>query len=147
LERLDVWRKAKDFAKEVYSTLGGLPAEEKWGLNSQLRKAAQSVPANIAEGVGRFYYQETISFCYIARGSLEETISHLILTHELGYLSEDRFKKMMQDSDALLQLINGYIAYLKRTRIGESEPGAHVVKEAGFEYDSNPDPLDLSSIE
>ena len=147
LERLLLWRKAKDFAVEVYLLLPQLPAEEKWGLSSQIRRAVQSVPANIAEGVGRYYYQESIRFCYIARGSLDETISHLILAHELGYLPEEKFRKMMQDSDALIQLINGYIAYLKRSRIGENEPGAHALKEAISEYDTFPDPLDLSSIE
>ncbi len=65
--------------------------EEKWGLSQQIRRSAQSIPANIAEGYGRYYYQETIRFCYIARGSLEETLSHLVLAHELGYIPDRLF--------------------------------------------------------
>ena len=101
-----------------------LPAEEKWGLNQQIRRAAQSIPANIAEGHGRFYYQETIRFCYIARGSLEEVCSHLELAHTMGYISGDVFARVSSEADRMNRLINGYIAYLKRSRQGENEPGA-----------------------
>ena len=84
LETLEVWKKAKEFALRIYrEVLPLLPSEEKWNLNQQLRRASNSVPANIAEGYGRFYYQEIIRFCYIARGSLEETLSHLVMCYEL----------------------------------------------------------------
>ncbi len=135
LEQLAVWRKAKGFAVEVYAVLSKLPAEEKWGLNSQLRRAVQSIPANIAEGAGRYYYQETIRFCYIARGSLEETLSHLILAHELDYLPDEVFTKLAEDGEEVVRMLNGYIAYLKRSRVGENEPGAHSIKEESQEYD------------
>ena len=73
LERLETWKKSRDFALSVYKeVLPLLPLEEKWGLNQQIRRSAQSVPANIAEGYGRYYYQENVRFCYVARGSLEE---------------------------------------------------------------------------
>ena len=85
LERLTTWKKAMDFAVLVYQeALAKMPPEEKWSLASQMRRSAASIPANIAEGYGRYYYQETIRFCYIARGSLEETLSHLILARELA---------------------------------------------------------------
>jgi four helix bundle protein len=87
LEKLDAWRKAKAFVVAVYGeVLPLLPPEEKWGLVQQIRRSAVSVPANIAEGHGRYYYQDNIRFCYIARGSLEETISHLSLAYDLAYL-------------------------------------------------------------
>src|ERR1051325_8858310 len=89
LETLEAWRRAKDFAVRVCKdVLPLLPADEKWSLNQQIRRAVQSVPANIAEGHGRFYFQETVRFCYIARGSLSETYTHLTVAHELGYISE-----------------------------------------------------------
>ncbi len=125
LERLDVWQAAKTFAIVVYNeVLPHLPVEEKWGLNQQLRRAAQSIPANVAEGHGRFYYQETIRFCYIARGSLEEVCSHLELAHDLGFIPTDLYGRISMESDRVNRLINGYIAFLKKSRQGENEPGS-----------------------
>jgi four helix bundle protein len=72
LESLETWRKAQEFALRVYRELiPCLPAEEKWGLCQQLRRSTISISSNIAEGHGRYYYQENVRFCYIARGSLE----------------------------------------------------------------------------
>lgn len=72
LETLNTWVKAKEFALRVYrEILPLLPAEEKWSMAQQIRRSTNSVPANIAEGYGRFHYQDNIRFCYIARGSLE----------------------------------------------------------------------------
>lgn len=124
LETLEVWKKAKDFSLRVYrEVLSLLPPEEKWNLNQQLRRSSSSIPANIAEGYGRFYYQETIRFCYNARGSLEETLSHLVLGSELGYIPNELFDSLAQDGEKLTQLINGYVAYLKRSKQGQNEPG------------------------
>ena len=79
LKRLKVWVRAKDFAIKIYEQiLPLLSPEEKWNLNQQLRRSSLSISANIAEGYGRFYYQENVRFCYLARGSLEETLSHLV---------------------------------------------------------------------
>jgi four helix bundle protein len=125
LERLQVWRRAKDFALVVYrQVLPLLPGEEKWGLEQQIRRAVQSIPANIAEGYGRFYYQDNVRFCYIARGSLDETASHLVLAHELGFVPDSLFDRLAEEGEELVRLLNGYIAYLKRSRQGENEPGA-----------------------
>ena len=123
LERLVVWKKAEEFAVFIYrEVIPALPVEEKYGLNQQLRRSAQSIPANIAEGYGRFYYQETVRFCYNARGSLEEVISHLVLAHDLGYLKDECFRKAIQLSDELVRLINGFIKYMKQTKSGEKNP-------------------------
>ena len=85
LQTLEAWRKSREFAMEIYKQIiPCLPTEEKYNLASQLRRAATSIPANIAEGYGRYYYQSNIQFCYIARGSLEEAKSHLILARDLG---------------------------------------------------------------
>lgn len=141
LERLDAWRKARDFALLVYrQAIPAWPVEEKWGLASQLRRASQSIPANLAEGYGRFYYQETIRFAYIARGSLNETISHLLLASKLGYLDGKVATDLVKRGNDLDRLICGYVAYLKKSRHGEKEPGASVtIAEASVYYDSNPD--------
>jgi len=142
LARLDVWRKAKEYALLVYKeALPKLPPEEKWNLSQQIRRAAQSIPANIAEGYGRFYFQETIRFCYVARGSLDETLSHLALAFELGYLPEPSYGLLIKTGDDLIKLINGYIAYLKKVRLGASEPGSpNSIHEPGEIYDSQMPP-------
>jgi four helix bundle protein len=144
LEKLEAWRKAKDFALRVYrEILPLLPPEEKWALNQQLRRSAASIPANIAEGHGRYYFQDNVRFCYYARGSLEETLSHIVLAHEVGYLPDALYQSVESDGENLNRLINGYIGYLKRNKQGASEPGAnHVIRE-----DSEPYLTDPSGVE
>jgi len=125
LETLEAGKKARGPAIFVIQeVLPKLPADEKWNLNQQIRRAVSSIPANIAEGHGRFYYQENVRFCYIARGSLLETYSHLVLAHDLKYISDELFTHSKQQIEALVRIINGYIAYLKRSKQGENEPGA-----------------------
>ena len=147
LETLTVWNKAKEFALRIYrEILPSLPSEEKWNLDQQLRRASNSIPANIAEGYGRFYYQETIRFCYISRGSLEETLNHLVLCHELKYIPKPLFDSLEQDGEKLTQLINGYISYLKRSKQEQNEPGAnHAVREdlSPYEADSFEDSFNI----
>jgi four helix bundle protein len=136
LETLEAWKHAKDFAVKVCKeVLPLLPTEEKWSLSQQIRRSVQSVPANIAEGHGRFYYQETIRFCYVARGSLSETYTHITLARELGYISEKLFTDLRKQVEDLVRIINGYIAYLKRAKIGANEPGAnHAVRDEASSY-------------
>lgn len=141
LERLVVWRKARDFALMVYQQIiPTLPPEEKWNLGQQLRRSAASIPANIAEGYGRFYYQETIRFGYLARGSLDETLSHVLLAFELGFIDGHLRKEVADKSNDLIKLINGSIAYLKRERSGENEPGKPaLIHESTMVYITNQD--------
>jgi four helix bundle protein len=90
LETLEAWKRAKDFALAIYKeVVPRLPADEKWNLTQQLKRAAQSIPANIAEVHGRYHFLDNVRFCYMARGSLTEVQSHMTLAHELGYLSDD----------------------------------------------------------
>ena len=114
LETLEAWKKAKEFALRVYrEVLPLLPPAEKWNLNQQLRRSSNSILTNIAEGYGRFYYQENIRFCYNARGSLEESLSHLVMCYEMKYISKSLFDSLEQDGEKLTQLINGYISEKK----------------------------------
>ena len=136
LEGLLAWRKSMDFAKRVYKeVLPLLPNEEKWAMGSQLRRAVTSIPANIAEGYGRHYYQEGVRFCFVARGSLEETRTLLLLSSELGYVSEAIATSLQEDILELNRIISGYIAYLKKSKRGDNEPGANTqVSESALEY-------------
>jgi four helix bundle protein len=136
LEGLVAWRKSMDLALRVYKEiLPLLPKEEKWAMGSQLRRAAASIPANIAEGYGRYYYQEGVRYCFIARGSLEETRTFLNLALELGYLPDELHSSVSDDLLELQRIISGYIAYLKKSKRGENEPGANRgLRENPLEY-------------
>ena len=148
LEKLDIRCKARDFAVRINKeVLPMLPAEEKWVLNQQLRRSSQSIPANIAEGHGRFYFQDNVRFCYIARGSLEETLSHIVYAQNVGYISDALFKSLVQDGENLNRLINGYIGFLKKSKQGANEPGANYsVREDSSEYIAGDDSVSSDSI-
>jgi len=124
LQRLKVWVRAKDFVLKIYEkVLPLMPLEEKWNLTSQLRRSSLSISANIAEGYGRFYYQENIRFCYIARGSLEETLSHLVVAFEAKYIPEAVYEQFEIEGEEIDKMLNGYIAFLKKSKQGADEPG------------------------
>jgi four helix bundle protein len=126
LKRLQVWVRAKDFALVIYRrVLPLLPAEEKWNLNQQIRRTSLSVSANIAEGYGRFYYQDNVRFCYNARGSLEETFSHLAFAFEANLIPEELYKELEQEGEEIDKMLNGYIGYLKKSKKGANEPGVN----------------------
>lgn len=132
IEGLLVWKKAVDLAVEICkSILPTFPNHEIYALSSQLRRSIQSVPANIAEGYGRFYYQEGVRYSYIARGSLEESRMHLLLAYRLNYLTDASFQQLDSRATEVRSLLNGYIAFLKRTKRGESEPGSTVHEQIG----------------
>ena len=88
-KNLIVWQRAMQFAKLVYGLVKQLPVEERYALADQLRRAAASVPSNIAEGNGRAGNKDYAHFLAIARGSLYETITQLKLAKELGYVGGD----------------------------------------------------------
>jgi four helix bundle protein len=136
LDRLDVWTLSRDFAVTIYKKVTPfLPPTEKYNLADQLKRAAVSIPANIAEGHGRYYYQDNVRFCYIARGSLTEIQSHLLLAKELGLISPQVYASATNEAEAVAKAINGWIAYLKKSKIGANEPGSpRVVHEDQPEY-------------
>jgi four helix bundle protein len=138
LERLKVWVRAKDFALKIHKQiLPLLPAEEKWNLIQQLRRSSLSISANIAEGYGRFYYQDNVRFCYIARGSLKESLSHLTFAFEMGYISDEFYKELEAEGEEIDKMLNGYIGFLKRSKQGSNEPGANIaIREESALYDT-----------
>lgn len=138
LERLEVWNKSRELVHDIYKLIIPiLPETEKFNLIAQMRRAATSIPSNIAEGYGRFYYQSNIHFCYIARGSFKELISQIVLAHDQGYLSNDLFQQEIKRANSLVLLINGYISYLKRSKQGEHEPGSECVSEEQVTYQAD----------
>jgi four helix bundle protein len=122
-EELVVWQKAHALMLFVHrQILPRLPPEEKWDLTDQLRRSSKSTPSNIAEGHGRFYYRDTVRFCYNARGSLSESENHLAAAKDLNYIPAHLYEQGRELALEVHRLLNGYIAYLKRQRPGANEP-------------------------
>ena len=106
---LEVWRSARVLRVEIYKVAKLLPDFEKFGLATQLRRAATSVTANIAEGYGRFGYQENVQLCRQARGSVYELRDHLTTCVDEGYLDLAEAKKLDGMAQRVAQMLNGYI--------------------------------------
>lgn len=135
-----MWVRAKDYALRIYQeVLPLLPSEERWNLDQQLRRSTLSISANIAEGYGRFYYQDNVRFCYNSRGSLEETLSHLAFASEAGYIPQSLCKELESEGEEIDKMLNGYIMYLKKSKHGADEPGEKsVVREEPAPYFTEP---------
>ena len=115
-EDLECWKAGREvrlFFKEIVKLL---PKEEKFTLVSQIKRASRSVTNNIAEGFGRFHYQENIQFCRISRGSLHELIDHLIICCEEKHIEEKEYKRGREVLNKAIGLLNGYINYLIRKK-------------------------------
>lgn len=114
---LKVWIKACEVKLFFYNEIiPFLPDAEKYHLGGQIRKAAVSITANIAEGYGRFHYQEAIQFCRISRGSIFELKDHLITVYNLNFISENSYHKGIKIIEEVKILINGYISYLIKNK-------------------------------
>ena len=105
--QLIVWQKAISLAKQCYQVTRSFPKEELFGLTSQIRRASASVPANIAEGQGRSHTKEYLNHLSIARGSLFEVETHLILSQEVGLLSKENLAELLMLSDEIGRMLSG----------------------------------------
>lgn len=135
-ETLQVWQRAHFLMLNIHKKLIPiLPKEERFDLTDQIRRSSKSVGANIAEGSGRFYYMDNVRFCYIARGSLDETINHLRVALDLDYCPRDLYKELRDQAVEVRRMINGLITWLKAQKIGAKEPGASLqVREISETY-------------
>jgi len=115
-EDLEVWQVCRDLRRSMTSLARKLPQEEKFRLSDQIIRAARSVTNNIAEGYGRYHFQENIQFCTQSRGSLYELIDHLTICVEEKYLSADHFNKLKSDCERAIMLLNGFIRYLQKQK-------------------------------
>ncbi len=91
-EEMPVWQKAMDLAVDIFKLTDKLPKKEDYGLTSQIRRSALSVPGNISEGFGRKHTKDKLLFYYDSRGSLTETKNHLIYGHRVEYFNDSEFK-------------------------------------------------------
>jgi len=106
---LETWRVARKLKQKVFELTKSLPPEEKYGLAAQMRRAAVSITANIAEGYVRFSYQENIQFCRHSRASVYELRDHLISTFDAGHASREKCRELNRLAMSVIRLLNGYI--------------------------------------
>jgi four helix bundle protein len=123
-EDLECWKKAAELRRKIFALVKTFPQEEKFRLVDQMIRSSRSATAQIAEGYGRFHYQENIQYCRQARGSVYELLDHLIAANECGYLSGDQLDTYKVAINDCLGLLNGYINYLAKAKAssGASEP-------------------------
>ena len=110
---LDVWKKARVLKKQIEGLTKNFPVEEKYRLTSQIVRAVRSINSNIAEGHGRFTFKDQLHFCIQARGSLSETLNHLIDAFDCKYITRLQLANLKKVVDEVGRLLNGYISYLK----------------------------------
>ncbi len=106
---LDAWKKSHRFVLEIYRITGGFPKEELYGTTGQLRRAAFSITANIAEGFSRYHYNDKIRFYHNARGSVSEVQNFIYLAKDLFFLDGAGFKLLFGETEDINKLINGLI--------------------------------------
>ncbi len=97
--KLDIWKKAIEILKLVYQTSAKFPDKEKFGLISQIRRAAVSIMSNIAEGAGRNSYLQFVNFLSYSKGSAFEIEGQMIAAYELNYISEDELNQILKELD------------------------------------------------
>src|SRR5438552_7081364 len=129
-EDLEVYQVAREFRKAMYRLARQLPEIEKFGLVSQVRRAALSLTNNIAEGHGRYHYLDQIKFTLQSRGSLEELIDDLNACQDEQYVPTDKIAVLKGEGWWVRQLIDGYIRYLRQQKNASS-----AVEETSPSYD------------
>jgi len=125
---LEVWKKARILKKDVRELTKSFPPEEKFRLTDQLIRSSRSVCSLIAEGHGRYTYKDRIHYCIEARGSLTETLNHLIEAFDGKYITNIELKKFRLQIAEVHALLNGYIAYLRRRSESTSLKKGHAAK-------------------
>lgn len=106
---LAVWKLSFEFVKEVYRILPSFPKEELYGMNSQLRRAVISISSNIAEGTGKKSNRDFANFLYISLGSCKEVESLLLLSKDLGYISQTKFNELNEKLDHIGRMLTNLI--------------------------------------
>ena len=116
---LETWQQCMAIRKWIWALRKKIPADEKYRLTDQMIRASRSSTACIAEGYGRFHYQENIQFCRQSRGSLYELIDHMLVAEECGYIDESSAETEINEIKTAIRILNGYIKYLKTRKDSE----------------------------
>lgn len=113
-KRLDVWKKAIDLTVDIYKLTETFPRTEVYGLTSQMRRAAISVPSNTAEGAARQTKREFINYLHMAQGSLSELDTQLVIANRLEYVPLETYRDIENKIETISKMITGLIKSLKR---------------------------------
>jgi four helix bundle protein len=136
-EDLDAYKIAREFRKAIYGVARRLPESEKFGLVSQVRRAAVSLTNNIAEGHGRFHYLDQIKFMLQARGSLEELLDDLNVCQDEDYLPLAEIS-LLKEHACVHKILNGYIRFLRtRKPEGSSRVGENILEYPAVDDESD----------
>jgi len=114
-KELEVWQRAIELVTDIYAVSRTFPAAEKYGLTSQMQRAATSVPANIAEGWGRGSRKEYLQFLKIARGSLMELQTHIVIVKALGYTAIPNDERLEKKVESVAMMLNKLISRLNQS--------------------------------
>ncbi len=109
VKQLKVWQRAIDLCLEVYSSTGHFPAAERFGLTAQMRRAAVSVPSNLAEGYSRGTRRDYRQFVWIARGSAGELETQVIVASRLGFLKPENSERLLSQTRQVLRMLSGLV--------------------------------------
>ena len=115
-EDLECWKLGRDIRRKISELVKKFPKEEKYGLTDQLKRSSRSITNNIAEGYGRFHYQENIQFCRVSRGSAYEALDQLLEANDENYIDNKELNETRQLINKFLKVLNGYINYLGRAK-------------------------------
>jgi four helix bundle protein len=115
-EDLEVWKEARVLRLEIDKMMNKFPSDEKFRLKDQMLHASRSITNNIAEGYGRYHYQENIQFCRQSRGSAFELLDDFIICKDKEYINSEEFERLKAQCNSVIKLLNGYINYLKKQK-------------------------------
>jgi four helix bundle protein len=118
---LECWKSCREVRNRFSGLIKKLPVQEKYALADGMRRASRSITENIAEGYGRFHFQENIQFCRQSRGSLFELKDQLITAYDEKYISQSEANDLNSLIDKALALLNGYINYLSKAKSANSK--------------------------
>lgn len=113
-ENLEVWKRSVDFVVSVYESTKNFPSDERFGLTSQIRRAAVSIPANIAEGAARKTNKEFLQFLSIAQGSSSELETEILIAKKLSFLNENQYNLLKEEIENISRMMIGLTNHLKK---------------------------------
>lgn len=112
-EKLDVWKLSIEMVVNVYEVTKAFPSDERFGLTSQIRRAAVSIPANISEGAARQHDREFVQFLSVAQGSASELETELLIAHRLGYIDREDFDRIYNEINTVARMIIGLSNHIR----------------------------------
>lgn len=116
-KNLEGWKKSMNLVKDIYLLVKKFPKEELYALTSQIKRSAVSIPANIAEGIGRNYKKDTIQFLHISRGSLYELETLLIISEMIGFINTEELNVISANLNECGRILNGLISYYENANL------------------------------